>query len=221
MRTRATLERVPPRLAFSALAGMALLVSHDAIFLSQVGPGESLTRALREAGHEYWAIASLLLATIGLAAVGATILRIRGLRRAAAAFGQTPVVTARPYASRWLHGWARLLAVVAIGFLLQENVEHLIRHGHAPGFAALIGPEYPLALPVIGLITGVAALLAATTSQAERALLALIADALRRVLDRAPREVPRPPIRLTALLISPLARASAGRAPPRSFVSAS
>lgn len=221
MRIRATLERIPPRLAFWALAGVALLVSHDAIIASQVGPGESVTRALREAGHAYWGLASLVLATVGLAALGATVLRLRALGRAAAAFGPPPLVSARPYASRWLQAWARLLAVVAIGFLLQENAEHLIRHGHAPGLAALVGPEFPLALPVLGLITGAAALLAATTSQAERALRAFIADALRRVLDRAPREVERPPLRLAAVLVSPLARASAGRAPPRLLVSPS
>ena len=37
-------------LAHVALAGVALLVSHDAVFLAQVGPGEALTRILRSAG---------------------------------------------------------------------------------------------------------------------------------------------------------------------------
>lgn len=221
MKIRPTLARVPPPLAFWALAGVALLGSHDAIFLAQAGPGQSLARVLREAGHGYWAIASLLLAIIGLAAVVGTLVRLRGLRRAAEALGSSPSLSARPYAARWLHVWTRLFAVVAIGFVVQENVEHLIAHGHMPGLGALIGAEYPLALPVIGLITAVAALVAAAASQAEQALCALIADALRPALDRAPRDVPRPPIRLVAVLASPLARASAGRAPPRLLVSVS
>jgi hypothetical protein len=221
MRIGATLARVPPPAAFWALAGVALLGSHDAIFLAQAGPGQSLARVLRDAGHGYWAIASLLLAIIGLAALVATLVHLRGLRRTAQALGSPANFSARPYAARWLHAWTRLFAVVAIGFVVQENAEHLIAHGHVPGFGALIGPEYPLALPVIGLITGVAALVAAAASQAERALRALIAEAMRRTLDRAPRDVPRPPIRLVAVLASPLARASAGRAPPRVLVSVS
>jgi hypothetical protein len=111
--------------------------------------------------------------------------------------------------------------VVAIGFGLQENVEHLISHGHAPGLGALIGPELPLALPVIAFITGLAALVAAALGQAEHALLAVIADALRRCTARAPRSTPRPPLRQAAVLLAPLARAWAGRAPPRTLVSAS
>lgn len=59
---------------------MALFLSHDAVFLAQVGPGEQLTRALREAGHDYWGWASLALALIGIA-VGASALQLARLRR--------------------------------------------------------------------------------------------------------------------------------------------
>ena len=206
--------------AFWAVAGVALLISHDAVFLAQVGPGHELARALREAGHEYWGIASLVLAATGVAALAATLIRLRGLRRSAVALGASAAARPRPYAGRWLVSWARLLAVVAIGFAVQENIEHLIGHSHAPGLGALIGPEYPLALPVIALITGLAGLVAAVLDQAEQALLAVIADAIRRLLTRAPRRTPRPPPRLVAILIAPLAGAWAGRAPPGSFVSA-
>ncbi len=215
------ITRVRGPVAFWAVVGVALLISHDAVFLAQVGPGNELARALREAGHEYWGIASLALATIGVAALAATLLRLRSLRRSAAALGAAPAERSRPYAARWLVTWARLLAVVAIGFAIQENIEHLIGHSHAPGLGALIGPEYPLALPVIALITGVAAFAAAMVGQTEQALLAVIADAKRRILARAPRRTSRPPLRLVAVLIAPLAGAWAGRAPPWSFVSAS
>jgi hypothetical protein len=215
------IARIRGPVAFWAVAGVALLVSHDAVFLAQVGPGHALARALREAGHEYWGIASLLLGIIGLATLGATLLRLRALRRKAATLGATPIAGSRPYVVRWLATWGRLLAMVAIGFVVQENIEHLVGHGHAPGLGALIGPEYPLALPVITLITGLAALVAAALSQAERALLAVIADAMRRVLARAPRRTDRPPQRLVVRLMSPLARAWAGRAPPRVLVSVS
>jgi len=215
------IARVRGPVAFWAVAGVALLVSHDAVFLAQVGPGHELARALREAGHEYWGMASLVLAAIGVAALAATLLRMRSLRRSVATLGADPTARSRPYAARWLATWARLVAIVAIGFAVQENIEHLIGHSHAPGLGALMGPEYPLALPIIAAITGLAALVAAGLGQAEQALLAVIADAIRRLLARAPRRTLRPPLRLVAVLITPLAGAWAGRAPPWSFVSAS
>ena len=216
------LARVRGPVAFWALAGIALLVSHDAVFLVQVGPGHELARALREAGHEYWGIASLVLATIGVATLAGALLHLRSLHRSAATLGgAAPTTRSRPYAPRWLATWARLLAMVAIGFVVQENIEHLIGHSHAPGLGALIGPEYPQAVPIIALITGLAALVAAALGQTEQALLAVIAEAMRRILARPPRRTLRPPLRLVRVFIAPLAGAWAGRAPPWSFASAS
>jgi hypothetical protein len=216
MRIGAALERIPPRLAFWAMAGVALFVSHDAIFLVQLGPGESLTRALREAGHDYWAPASLALAIIGLAAAAGVWVRLLALRRRAAALGAAPGTATRAGLPAT---WLRLFAVVATGFVIQENVEHYISHMHATGLGALLGPEYPLALPVIALVTGIAALVAATVGGVERELLAVIAAVLRRgAFGRAPRSLPRPTPRQAIARISPLAIAIAGRAPPRAFV---
>lgn len=211
MRIGALIARIPPRLAFWALAGVALLVSHDTIFLVQVGPGDSLVRTLREAGHDYWGTASQALVVIGLLAAAGGGLRLWTLRRHAAALGAAP----RPaglvgFGATWL----RIFAVVGIGFLVQENVEHYLSHLHAPGLAVLLGPEYPLALPVIGLITGVAAVLAAMFRGAELELQAAIATALRRGFERAPRSLPRPPSQPWVVRVSPLARSCAGRAPP-------
>jgi hypothetical protein len=205
-------------IAFWALAGVALLLSHDAIFLAQLGPGQGLARVLREAGHGYWGAASAALAVLGLTALAATIVRLMALRRSARALGANPVPGAPQYLARWLRAWGRLLSIVAIGFVAQENIEHLFGHAHAPGLGALMGPEYPLALPVIGGITAVAAMFAAALSQTEQALLAAIADAVQRFVVRAPRHLQRPPLRLLVSLISPLARYAAGRAPPRTLV---
>jgi len=103
--------------------------------------------------------------------------------------------------------------MVAIGFAVQENVEHLVSHDHLLGLGALIGPEYPLALPVIATITLVAGLVAAGYVAAERRLVAGIHDALRR-LERPPRRLARAPLRLHVRRSSPLAFAVAGRGPP-------
>ena len=213
MRTGTLPARIPPRLAFWALAGVALFLSHDAIVLVQVGPGEGLARALREASHGYWASASLVLAVIGLGTAFGAWLRLGTLRRRAAHLGAT--LHRRASNARLPATWLRLFVVVAAGFVVQENVEHYLGHMHAPGLAVLFGGEYPLALTVIGLISGAAALLATAVGGVERELLAAIAAALGRGFGRAPRSLRRPPFRLAAVRLSPLARASAGRAPPR------
>jgi hypothetical protein len=215
MRIGASFARIPPSLAFWALVGVALFVSHDAIFLVQVGPGESLARALRGAGHDYWEASSLALVVIGLLGAAAASLRLWSLRRRAATLGAAPH---RPGLRGLGAVWLRLFAVVVIGFAVQENIEHYFSHLHAPGLAVLLGPEYPLALPVIGLITGMAAVAAAAFRGAEAELQAAIASALRRTFGHAPRSLPRPPARLWVVRISPLARSIAGRAPPSRFV---
>ncbi|MEA2652468.1 MAG: hypothetical protein QOI85_2189, partial [Chloroflexota bacterium] len=125
--------------------------------------------------------------------------------------------TARSSAgSRFAFIWLRLFAVVALGFVLQENVEHIISHGHAIGLGALLGPEYPLAIPVIGLVTALAALVATTVRRTEGALLAIISAAQQRPARAC--SLPGPRGQLVLPRRSPLASAIAGRAPPRRFV---
>lgn len=203
------------RLAFWALAAIALLISHDATYLVQMGPGEMLTRALREAGHGYWGAASAMLLVAGILAGVWVGLRIVRLRRHARAVGVR--VDSVPPAS-WIRRagamWGRLAIIVAAGFLVQENVEHLLTHGHAPGVGALAGPESPLALPVIAGITLLAAVVATALRVTERRLVAAILHALRSNLGRAPRALPRPEGHVLVQSGSPIARAAAGRAPP-------
>jgi hypothetical protein len=162
---------------------------------------------------------------MGLAGVGATaallaVVRLRRLRRRASTIHARRIEPTATYGGRFLVAWARLFVVVAIGFALQENLEHLGMHAHAIGAGALIGPEYPLALPVIGVITLVAAAIAALVAGAERALIATIAAALQPLAFRAPRRLDRPPLRITEPRPSVLAGAAAGRAPPRLLRSA-
>lgn len=210
-----------PRVAFWALAAVALLVSHDATFLVQVGPGAALARALREAGHGYWGVASVVLLLVGLAAGAGMAIRLLALRRRAHDLAaEAPAVRRAAWLRRAVTNWGRLLLLVSLGFLVQENVEHVLSHGHAPGLGALAGPESPLALPVIAAITLVAALVATAVRVAEHRLVAGILAALRRPLRRAPRSLPRPVPRTFVRLTSLIARAVAGRAPPALLVTA-
>lgn len=220
MRITAAPSRARGPIAFWALAGIALLVSHDAVFLAQMGPGEALAQLLRTAGHEYWGVASLALATIGLAVGTAVAIRLWRLRRQVRELGAKPAGTHRSHLGRLLTTWGRLFAVVAIGFVIQESLEHLGMHGHPIGLGALLGPEYPLALPVIGLVTLMSSVIVTFITGAEHGLLVTIAAALRRLASRAPRRIDRAPLQLAGPRIGVLARAAAGRAPPGMLASA-
>ncbi len=210
------LHRLSPRVAFWGLAALALLVSHDAVWTLQVGPGERLAQALRHSGHDYWGMVSLGIAAVAVIVAVISILRLHLLRRRADALDPAGASVRRPsYAARLGRLWIRLLATVAIGFVIQENVEHALSHGHLPGMGALVGPEYPLALPVIAIISLAAALVAAVVRAAESALLARIALALRP--PRAPQRVQRPASSAPRLGV-PRPRANAGRAPPALLV---
>ena len=205
------------RIAFWALAAVALLISHDAVWFVQVGPGEPLARVLRDGAHGYWAAISVGLAAVGLVTAVLAARRIWGLRRRAIALGtdRRPIRTA-PYAARAASAWVRLLPTVAIGFLLQENIEHAFGHGHLPGLGALFGPEYPLALPVIAAITLLGALIAGAVVTVEHQLLEAIGA--RQRAPRAPRRLQRPvPVALVRWAAQH-PRAHAGRAPPRLLV---
>jgi hypothetical protein len=220
MRLRALPTALRGPICFWALAGLALLLSHDAVFAAQIGPGEALTRALRTAGHDYWGLASMGLALVGATAALWAVARLLRLRRRARALQARPIDPTASFGVRFLVAWGRLFLVVAIGFAIQENLEHLEMHSHVIGAKALIGPEYPLALPVIGLITMVSAAIAALLTGAERALIATIVAALQRVVLRAPRRLHRPPLRIAEPRPLVLAGAAAGRAPPRLLRSA-
>ena len=200
------------RLAFWALAGLALFVAHDAVFLAQIGPGQALVAELRTAGHGYWTAASLLLIVLAVVACVSTGLRVRHLRRRASSLGAAPARD-RSFIRRFVGTWWRLAALVAVAFAVQENVEHLIAHGHAPMVGVLVGPEYPLAMPVIGLVTAIAAVLVALVARTQDELVAAIEAALR-WRTRAQCLHARPPQWLPSATGSVLARRGAGRAPP-------
>lgn len=199
---------------FALLAAACLLVGHNAVYMVELGPGERLAQELRHAGHAYWPAASLLLG------VGAALLALLALRRllhlsdAARGLPRVPI-TGSAYLARFAGLWLRLLAVVAAGFVLQENVEHLVGHHHLPGIGALIGPEHPLALAILAGISGVAAAIGELVTGHEAELLARIAHARRHTVHAPRRLILHPSDVRPRLRRNPLATALAGRAPPR------
>ena len=211
MRTVAPRGRLRAAISFWALAGIALLVSHDAVFAIQAGPGKALTDALRAGGHGYWGMASALIGAIGLIVGVFAVARLRRLRRRAQRLGVAPRASRR--AERVLRTWGSLFLLVAAGFLFQENLEHLAAHGHLIGTGALASPEYPLALPVIAAVTLVAGIVVGLLRSTESALVEAISSAL--AAFRGPGSPPaRVTVNASVARASVLARLGACRAPP-------
>jgi hypothetical protein len=184
-----------------------------------MGPGQALTRALRDAGHGYWGLASTLL-LVG-AAIGAVIWVARIVvlwHLAAKSPGRLP--GRGSWRRRATAHWIRLFVLVALAFVVQENAEHLLSHGHAIGLGALIGPEYPLALPVLALVTGLAAAVTALVREHEAELLRRIAAARARVRRPVRRIGPGRPEQSRTGHGRPMSTHRALRAPPLALLHA-
>lgn len=146
------------RLRFPALAAVGALVAHDAIFAAQYGLGPARDRALASTVHAYWpafVLVTLLAATVVAGAAIAGIVRLHRLVRGLPA--AEPGREGSSYARELLRLWPRLLLVVVVAFVAQENLEHLAAGRDAPGLWALSAPGYPLAMPVLVAVTGLLA----------------------------------------------------------------
>ncbi len=196
--------------ASAVLAAATLVVSHDAVFLLQLGPGAEVARVLRRAGHDYWGLASAAIALLALFAAIGVAVHLRRLTSRARGTGRRP--RASGLLRRSARTWMALFGIVAIAFVLQENAEHVVSHAHPIGFGALLGPEYPLAMPVIAFFTALAAIVVELIAGVERSLLERIAAAL--AAPNRPSRRLRRPSRIAAHRSSVLSWKGASRAPP-------
>lgn len=213
-------------LRFGALALASVWFAHDAVFAAEHGFGAGFAQAMTEGGHDgYWTVFTLAVGVAGtLLALWAAV----RLTRLATALGSDravphragPAAPTTTYRRELVGLWRPLLVVTATVFTLQENAEHLLGHGHLIGLGALAGPEYPLALPVLALVTLAAAAVGALVRWRIAVLEARLAGYLHRPRQRglaASRPSPRwthiAAIRAHAWF---LVRLDAGRAPPRS-----
>lgn len=211
-------------LRFGLLAVACLGLAHDAVFAAEHGVGAGFAQAMSAGGHDgYWPMFSVVVATavtlLGLSAairigrLGAAGRRM-GARGGLAVRGRP----ARSYGQDLRALWLPLLALTATAFTVQENIEHLAGHRHLIGLSALAGPEYPLALPVIALVTLVAAALGALVRWRIAVLEARVAGQLH--LPRPRGHAARLPAQRWLDVASILAHArfltrlDAGRAPP-------
>jgi hypothetical protein len=213
-------------LRFGLLALVSLALAHEAIFAAQYGIGPGFARAMQSGGHDgYWPIFSVVVVVAATMVGLRAVVRLGGSGRSTVRhdpgnLGRDEPGRARPGYRRELAGlWLPLTLAVTVAFAVQENLEHFFGHGHLIGLGALTGPEYPLALPVLAVVSLLAAALGALVRWRIAVLEARRAG---RAHVTRPRGLTarRPPpgwgdIAAIRALAWFLVRLDAGRAPPR------
>jgi hypothetical protein len=208
------------RLRFVALAVLGILVAHDVIFMAQYGLGAGYEAAMARTAHGYWP--AFVVFTLFLAGGGA-LTAARALARLGRSVRGLPPVAIDPgrpaYWPEVRHLWPRLFAVILIGFLVQENLEHILAGGGLPGLWVLAAPEYPLAIPGILVVSALLAAAGGWLQWRREVLIERLRAARAAALRRRPTAVHAPHGRwalLAALLANrwALLRRDAERAPP-------
>ncbi len=221
--------RALPWLRLLALLPLSLFLGHGAIFSIQYGFGDNLRTAMSAGGHDsYWLAFSIVITALTALYGAREGLRAIGLQRrlSRAEHGPLPAgVTCDPetggsWRREFRSIWPLLFLVTAIGFVVQENLEHLALGQTPHGIGSLIGTEHPFAVPVLALVSAAVAALGALVRWRVRILEARVERAIRDAASRRPRTHAFAPARewphigslrgLAWLLV----RLQAGRAPP-------
>ncbi len=206
------------RLRLAVLSLVALLSAHSAIYAAEYGVGDRFAQAMAGGGHDGWWIPAsavilgigfvLLLHTLG----GLAHLEIRWRasgRRAGGAGGTRLAPEIRSI-------WGRLLPLVMILFLVQENLESLVARRHLPGLDPL-SADSGIALAILALVTFGLSVLGAVL----RLRVAILRAYTAYPIHRARRTVMAPVVAGRWRTVGALAprqwmtdRLDAGRAPP-------
>jgi len=207
------LAALPPALRGAALMPAAALLVHQLRY--QLAYGGASSRALAEQGHAYLSSLTPWIVLLAALALGASLggLVERWARRGAD--GCAGASARRAGLRAWLLASAALVAI----FSGQELLEGAFAGGHAAGAAAVLGGGGWWALPAALLVGGLLALALRAGAVVGEALAELtpLRLRLRGSAREGARAVPAGPV---LRLPAPLARAAAGRAPPRPPVAA-
>ena len=146
------------RLRIGVLTLVALLSAHTAIYVAQYGLGNRFAAAMANSGHDGWWVPASVIAlgggVVALLSILGTMTRLETIARSTSRMRARRREThGPPFWREVVTIWRRLRPAVTVAFAVQENLEHLAAHGHLLGLEALGGHEYPLALPVLALVT--------------------------------------------------------------------
>jgi hypothetical protein len=214
--TSAGLVRRWRRLLNSALIIVSLAASHEAVYMVRSSGASGLVPA--DGAHAYWPV-FMLSALVALAAVGWWCRwRLTTGVRSSVEQGQPTDDTGAGLLRDWLALFIRLAPTVASAFLLLENAEHLLIHGHLEGLGVYLAPGAELSLPMILLVVAVIAALGVVVRWREVVLIGRL-RAQRSTTFGRPHSVAAPAVgwNITAALVQlvlMLAHDDQGRAPP-------
>jgi hypothetical protein len=189
-----------------ALAGRGLVLFPAAAYIVhdgryRLGYGSQSSRVLAAQGHAYL---TSFVPWAGLAcALGLGLFVARVARAAAGRGGARPE---RSFAGLWLVSWVGLLAV----YSAQEWLEGILAPGHPGGINGIFGHGGSWAVAVSAL----AALVIAAALRVSDTVVRAVSRPVAGLPVIAAGNPPRPPARVFPARRSPLAGASAGRAPP-------
>lgn len=216
--SRGRLERVIEGTRFAVLVAAALLAGHDAVYLLHHGIGPGFASAMRDGGHDgYWGTYSIVVViAAGMVSLAAATRLVALASRSTPLHRGSRARAVPSYRRELIRLGVRLVPAVIAGYLLQENVEHLLAEGHVAGIEPLIG-AHPLAVPCLLLVAISVAAVGALVRWHIR-VLAAHAGAPHQITRRRPRR----PSALAAWTLGAALRASrwldlrpeAGRAPP-------
>ena len=160
--------RSSPTLGLVATLGLALaslLVGHELTYVLAHGLGAGYEQVMADGGHNgYWTSFVLTLVGVSLILAGASAVQLRRLGRLArqTRLHGVDVADAAPrcFVALLARTWTRV-APLAVGlFLIQENVE-LWAAGQPMPFLDVVTGEHAMALPVLTIVSLVAAVVGA------------------------------------------------------------
>ncbi|MEX1072622.1 MAG: hypothetical protein WED86_02890 [Chloroflexota bacterium] len=192
MSRRPRRSRLPTRLYFALMTALVVVLGHTlALAIGEARSGEVIPSLTAARHGEAWvlAVAVVVIAVLGFAV--AVAWRMQTLRRRLLALACSLPRPRRPQALELLRTWGNLFLVSVAVFVVQENAEHLVAHGHLPGLPVLVDGHYAVAIPAFA----VASLVVAAIWTICQQRLAAMTDAIAAVdywLRRAPRTIARP-----------------------------
>jgi hypothetical protein len=161
-----TTRRLATRFAwlrFLVLVPISLLAGHEAVFRVQYAP-DAVAAAMRAGGHDaYWQAFSVVIVALTAGLLLRECARIVRLRTRGGDGAGRPAqdLGVRPWTHEFRALWPPLFAATVLAFGVLENMEHLAAGLQPHGIGSLIGPEHPLAVPVLAVASAAVAALGA------------------------------------------------------------